>query len=182
MKIPEHAKLVFKGVIFDVYQWEQEMYDGSHATFEMLKRPDTILILPTMGDKIILSHQEQPSKPAFDSFLGGRAEEGEDSLESAKRELLEEGGLVSDNWELIKTYEPFSKFEWKIYLYVARDCKKIAEQHLDPGEKITLYEASFEEFVKKISNESFWGGEITLDILLMEKRGELEEFRKKIFG
>lgn len=38
--IPENAKLVFKGKIFDTYQWEQEMYDGSRVTFEKIKRPD----------------------------------------------------------------------------------------------------------------------------------------------
>ncbi|KKP89624.1 MAG: NUDIX hydrolase [Candidatus Moranbacteria bacterium GW2011_GWC2_37_73] len=27
--IPEHAKKVFSGTFFDVYQWEQEMFDGS---------------------------------------------------------------------------------------------------------------------------------------------------------
>ena len=35
--IPENAKRVFKGIIFDVYQWEQELYNGSKAVFEKLK-------------------------------------------------------------------------------------------------------------------------------------------------
>jgi len=30
---------VHQGVIFDVYQWEQEMYDGSIKIFEKLKTP-----------------------------------------------------------------------------------------------------------------------------------------------
>ncbi len=38
MKIPPNAKRVFKGIIFDVYQWQQKMFDGSKETFEMLKR------------------------------------------------------------------------------------------------------------------------------------------------
>ena len=44
--MPEHAKKVFSGVMFDVYQWEQEMYDGSTATFEKLTRPDTAQVIP----------------------------------------------------------------------------------------------------------------------------------------
>lgn len=35
--IPDHAKCVFKGVIFDVYQWEQKLYNGTTTTFEKLK-------------------------------------------------------------------------------------------------------------------------------------------------
>lgn len=38
--IPEQAGCVFHGEIFDVYQWQQEMFDGSYERFEMLRRPD----------------------------------------------------------------------------------------------------------------------------------------------
>ncbi len=34
--IPDHATCVFRGMLFDVYQWQQEMFDGSIETFEML--------------------------------------------------------------------------------------------------------------------------------------------------
>lgn len=183
MKIPENAKRVFKGVIFDVYQWDQKMFDGSTETFEMIKRPDTIQILATKGDKIVLTEQEQPAKPPFSAFLGGRGEEGEEPLKTAKRELLEEAGLESDDWELYKTYEPYSKFDWTICLFIARNCKKVAEQHLDPGERIKLVELNFEEFLDKIENEHFWGQEIANDIYRMKHDTEkLEEFRKKLFG
>lgn len=57
---------MFKGVIFDVYQWEQEMFDGTTQTFEKLKRPDTIMVIPVTEDgKIILTEQEQPGKKPF---------------------------------------------------------------------------------------------------------------------
>jgi len=44
--LPENAKLVFKGVVFDTYQWEIDGYDGSKKTFKKLKRPDTAMIIP----------------------------------------------------------------------------------------------------------------------------------------
>ena len=54
-KFPPQAKRVFKGMIFDVYQWEQEMYDGSTHTFEKIIRPDTVLVIPVTEDgKIII--------------------------------------------------------------------------------------------------------------------------------
>lgn len=37
-KIPDHAELVFKGVLHDVYQWQQEAFDGSFLTFEAIRR------------------------------------------------------------------------------------------------------------------------------------------------
>ena len=69
MKIPDNAKLVFKGVIFDVYQWQQELFDGSQATFEALKRPGTVQVIPTVGDRVLLSYEEQPGKPRRHTFL-----------------------------------------------------------------------------------------------------------------
>ncbi|MFZ2149837.1 MAG: hypothetical protein WAV15_01615 [Minisyncoccia bacterium] len=31
--IPPDAKRVFRGVVFDVYHWEQELYDGARTIF-----------------------------------------------------------------------------------------------------------------------------------------------------
>ena len=43
--IPSEAERVFAGEIYDVYQWPQAMPDGSVQTFEMLKRPDTVMVI-----------------------------------------------------------------------------------------------------------------------------------------
>ena len=49
--VPKEAKKVFSGVIYDVYQWPQEMFDGSMQTFEMLGRPDTVKILAVLSEE-----------------------------------------------------------------------------------------------------------------------------------
>ncbi|HSX38611.1 MAG TPA: NUDIX hydrolase [Chlamydiales bacterium] len=182
MKLPQNAKSVFKGKIFEVFQWDQELYDGSTETFEGLKRPDTIQIIPTLGGKILLSHEEQPNKPLSFTFLGGRAESGEEPLVTAKRELLEEAGVESDEWELIKTYESEGKIQWDTYLFVARNCKKAAEPNLDAGERIEVKEVSWDEFLEIVSSEKFWGRDIANDILRMRlDKGKIEEFKSKLF-
>lgn len=149
-KIPSHAERVFKGQIFDVYQWQQEMFDGSTATFECLKRPNTVLVIAMQGDDILYAEQEQPGKKPFISLFGGRAEEGEEPLETAKRELQEETGFTSDDWQLLFTKVIGGKIDWTLYYYVARNCVKTAETHLDPGEKITVKSTSLEGFLKDI--------------------------------
>jgi ADP-ribose pyrophosphatase len=59
--IPKHAKKVFSGIIFDVYHWEQELYDGTSTTFEALKRRGTAIVLPILyNGNILLCIQEQP--------------------------------------------------------------------------------------------------------------------------
>lgn len=183
MKIPKDAKLVFKGKIFDTYQWEQEVYDGTSEIYEGLKRPNTIQIIPTIGDKVYLSYEEQPNKPLSHTFLGGRAEEGEEPLVTAKRELLEEAGFESSDWELLKVYQNGGKIEWDTYLFVARNCKKVTDPSLDAGEKIEVKEVSFNEFLNIVSSENFWSRDIANDILRMRLDSKkLEEFRKKLLS
>lgn len=156
-QIPESAKKVFSGVVFDVYQWDQEMYDGTTEVFEMLKRADTTEVIAVKDDKILIQEQEQPNKPRFLSFPGGRVEKGENPLVGAKRELLEETGFASDHWEPIHDVDPSSKFDWTIYVYIARECYFVQEMQLDAGEKITLRWVSFEELLDLVdSGELHW--------------------------
>jgi ADP-ribose pyrophosphatase len=182
MKLPQAAKLVFQGKIFSVYQWEQKLYDGTSATFEMLKRTGTIQVIPTADDHIYLSYEEQPTKPRSYTLFGGRQEENEDPLVTAKRELLEETGFESDDWELLKTYENGGKIEWPMYVYVARNCRKVTDQKLDPGEKIEIKKVTFNEFIDITSSETFWGQIFSNDILRMRLNEEkFTEFKKKLF-
>lgn len=184
MKLPEKAQKVFTGKIFDVYQWDQTLYDGSTAVFEMLKRPNTLQVIAVQDGKIAITYEEQPTKGPFYSLIGGRQDEGETPLEGAKRELLEESGLVSDYWVLYKTYMPYTKIDWEIYTFIARNCKKVNEQSLDGGEKITIQSVTFEEFVETIFSEKFYGREIAYDLMQMMYREpeKLEEFKKQLFG
>jgi ADP-ribose pyrophosphatase len=180
MKIPAEAKRVFKGIIFDVYQWPQKMFDGTESTFEMLKRPNTIEVIAIKDGKIVLAHQSQPTKPDFYSLFGGRAEENEEPMETAKRELLEESGLSSQKWELYKIFHPSHKIDWDIYTYIAKDCKKVAEPELDSGEQIEIKECTFDEFVEIVLSEKYWGNELVMDILRMKVEGSLENFKNKL--
>jgi len=157
------------------------MYDGSTETFEMLGRCNTVQIIATDGEKIFLASEEQPGIKRECTLFGGRIDEGEEPLACAKRELMEEAGMESDDWELLKTYDPYTKTEWTIYLYVARNVKKVAEQKLDPGEKIETKEVDFDRFIDiAIHTPNFSGKDIALDIARMKIKGELDGLRDKI--
>lgn len=164
--IPADAKKVFEGVIFEVYQWEQEMFDGSIQTFERLKRPNTAQVIAVAGDKVLTLIEEQPnSKKPCPSIPGGRCDEGETPLESAQRELLEETGYVSEDWQLWKEEDPVGKMEWTIYTFVARNCLKQQEPHLDAGERIELKPVSFDEFLALSDDPLFYSPDLIPDML-----------------
>ena len=164
--IPEHAKKVFSGELFDVYQWQQKMYDGSMATFEKLKRPDTVVVYAVLPDgKILLTKQEQPGKNAFIGAAGGRVEAGEDVLAAAKRELLEETGYEAEELLLWDARQPTSKIDWAVYTFIAKGAKKVADMNLDAGEKIELMPVSFDEFLDIASDTHFIEQETMIRVL-----------------
>lgn len=182
--IPKHARMVFKGVLFEVWQWEQELFDGSTQTFERLKRPNTVQVIAAVGDKILIQDEQQPDAPrAFPSIPGGRADENEMPLHAAQRELMEESGYSSDDWELWREDNPVGKLQWTIYTFIARRCSKTGEPHMDAGERITSRLVSFDEFLDLSNNPDFYSPEIVSELLRMRlDPAKKEEFRRNIFG
>lgn len=152
--IPSEAKQVFQGEIYGVYQWPQEMFDGSRATFEMVRRPDTVKIIAVKGDKIVIVKQRQPTLDWYYDFPSGRHDHAEETeLGAAKRELREETGMVFENWKLIGVKQPFIKIDWLVYTFLATDFVEQGPQELDAGEEIEVMEMSFGQ-VKELSNQS----------------------------
>jgi 8-oxo-dGTP pyrophosphatase MutT (NUDIX family) len=172
--IPDDAERVFTGEIFDVYQWPQQMYDGSFATFEMLKRDDTAGAICIMGDgKIIVLNENQPHSNPRVNFPAGHVDpEDETTLVAAQREVREETGYSFKNWRLIKVWQPYGKIEDFIYLYLAWDVESKAEPIDMPGEKITLNFLSFEEVKQKVQAREGYLGE---DIDIFEKVNSVDE-------
>jgi 8-oxo-dGTP pyrophosphatase MutT (NUDIX family) len=165
--MPDDSKLVFKGVIFDVYQWQQKMYDGTFATFEQLKRADAVAVIPVLPDgKILLIEEEQPNYKRMHIDLPmGRIEEGEDPLHAAKRELLEETGHEASEWILFHSYQPVNKIEWAIFTFVAKGVRRVAEKSLDIGEKIELKPVSRKDFFDLVLEQDVGGPPLIRTVL-----------------
>jgi len=147
--IPSNAERVFSGIIYDTYHWEQELYDGTKATFEMLKRPDTVKVIAIDENKIIVLEQEQPNHGLFYDIPGGtHSYDKEDELAAAKRELLEETGMTFKEWTLVNVVQPHNKIEQFVYIFRATDLVSEVEQNLDPGEKINVKRLSLDDAKK----------------------------------
>jgi ADP-ribose diphosphatase len=144
--IPPEAKRVFKGIIYDVYQWPLMGYDGRERIFEMLKRPDTIEVLALKGDKLIVVEETQPDSGPYYGLPGGRHDyDSETEVEAAKREMLEETGMTFKTWRLINVQQAHNKIEHFVYLFLATDFISQTHQNLDGGEKINVLERTLPE-------------------------------------
>ncbi len=157
MPIPNDAKKVFSGVIFDVYQWPVKMYDGSIVMYEKVKRLDSVgIIAVTQEKKIIVLVQRQPGITGeFIGLPSGRVERGENPFSAAKREFREETGYESREWNLWDCAQPLEKVDWASYTFIARNCQLSSQPMLDPGERINLKMVGYEEFIELVFKPYF---------------------------
>lgn len=159
------------------------MFDGSIAIFERVKRPDVTHTIATVGDSILVEDQQQPDSNPFISLPGGRVDKGEEPLASAKRELREETGYVSDDWELLSEKPTEPQGERTIYSYIARDCRLAGAAEPDAGEKISVRKIGFERFLM-LSDEPLFRHSDMVEMLLRARfiPEEREKLKRKLFG
>lgn len=169
--IPDHAEKVFEGILYDVYQWPQEMFDGSTETFEMLKRPDSVVVMAIHEGRIVVIDEEQPGGIVRRSSLPkGRVDARDETvLAAAQREMLEETGMEFNDWRLLQITQPEHKIEWFVYYFVAQN--KIAQHEVahDAGEKITVNLVEFTDLKKSNSR-------LDKDLRALNETHSLEEF------
>lgn len=182
-KIPPHAKKVFQGDVYEIYQWPQQMFDGTVKTFEVAKRLPGVSIIATHQDKIVILHQRQPNTDWHHTLPGGYMDKpGENPLEAAERELLEETGLKSEQIFHWKTYNPGGRLDSDLHFFIAPNCQKIAEQSLDGGEEIVVQFVDFEEFLEFAHHENFHSRSLIIEMLKAKlDPNHKNEFKKLIF-
>jgi ADP-ribose pyrophosphatase len=171
--VPEEAIRVFQGVIYDVYHWDQPLFDGTTEVFEMLKRPDTVVTIAIKDGRLVVVHEEQPhfTKPLYGLPMGRHDVASETELEAAQRELREETGLVFDTWRLIDITQPDRKVESFVYVFLATDFVEEVEQVLDGGERISVKLMDRDEAVAAAKSDA----SRYLPTAMLESLGSIDE-------
>ncbi|HMG46577.1 MAG TPA: NUDIX hydrolase [Allosphingosinicella sp.] len=164
--IPDHARVAYEGTLFDVVQWDQELFDGTVASFEKVKRPDTAYVIPvTAAGDLVIVEQTQSGSQTYYGLIGGRIEKDEAPEEAARRELLEEAGLRADGFELLDSFQFLPKIDWAIFVYVARGISAAENASPDAGEKIRTVTLSLGQFLNLLTEDRFGDLEIALRFL-----------------
>ncbi len=180
--IPKNGKCVFSGIRFSIYQWEQQLFDGSYSTFEKAKRRSSVSLLPIVDkSKIILTKQSQPGTKPFYSCVGGVVDDNERIEETAKRELLEETGMKSKKLKFWYSEQPTGVIEWSVYWFIAKHCSVVQPTTPDSGEKIEILKVNFEDFFEIVISNNFRDKELTLKLLQLKERNKLPKVKEMFF-
>ena len=137
--------------IFKVLSREMKIESENHsATFSILDAPDWINVIAlTPENEIVLVEQYRYGieKPTLE-LPGGVCDPGESPFESSKRELLEETGYSSKDWENLGRVSSNPAMQTNYtHTFLAINCEKVAEQVLDGNERINVHVMPLVEFL-----------------------------------
>lgn len=134
--------------------WEGERFwveidDDGH---EIARTPDAVAIVAVDAqDRIVLVRQDRP--PAGKKLLelpAGLIDDGEEPLESARRELREETGLHGGTWkELWSFFSSPGFIDERITMFAAEGLEE-GERDLDDGEEVEIVRWSKPELLASL--------------------------------
>ena len=119
-----------------------QLPDGRiNPEYYVLEYPDwvNVIAITKEGEFVMVRQYRHGLKDVFTELVAGVIEKGEEPLEAAKRELLEETGYAGGEWELnmVISQNP-STSDNLTYSFVARGVEKVAGQNLDATEDISV--------------------------------------------
>ncbi|MBO9665654.1 MAG: NUDIX hydrolase [Bdellovibrio sp.] len=170
------SKQIFKGRFLKVEQDQVQAPDGRIYTREYITHPGAAMMIPLLPNgNVVMVHQYRHAvKQVMLEFPAGKRDNGESSLLTAQRELVEEVGYQAGELQLLTTIHPVIGYsDEHIDLYLAKNLSK-TEQKLDHGEFLEVVEMNPKDLIQlvregKVSDVKTQIGAFWLDKILREE-------------
>lgn len=143
---------VYDGHIIKVRLDEAELPDGSCAPREVVVHPGGVgIALEDADGKFFFVRQYRYGQGiVMLEYPAGKKEPGEDPLETAKREIVEETGYEGEGFVRLGSLVPTPAYDSEVIeLYYAKQGKFLG-QHLDADENINLTKLSLDEITELV--------------------------------
>lgn len=173
-----HSQTVFQGYVFTVDRDEVLLENGASTTRDVVRHSGATCIVPLDKDGgvyVVRQFRYAVGEELWE-LPAGRLEEGEESLETAKRELEEECGLAAAQYTYLQPLYPSVGYSGEvIHLWAAQDLSPVP-MHLDEEEFLTPVKLPLEEAVAMVLRGEIRDGKTIAGLLkvrLMRERGLL---------
>lgn len=153
-----------------VYEDKIKLPSGSIIDdYTVVEKPDYVIIVATDESANLISLREYKygAGEIVNTLPGGHIVKNELIIESAKRELLEETGYTSTNWQTLGYfYDYASKDCHKAYFVKATNAKKTSATKYEDTESINIRTVSIDQVKKEVKNGE-WKASVALAALVM---------------
>jgi 8-oxo-dGTP pyrophosphatase MutT (NUDIX family) len=142
--------------------------------FHVLEYPDWVCVLPLTNDEEVVMVQQYRHgvERVCVEFPAGVVEPGEDVMEAAKRELLEETGYEATDWEYLGDCAPEpSRHSNRAHMVVARGGARAHAPRPDENEVISVRTLPVTELRQLIASDEFVHGVHHAALLLASLKG-----------
>jgi ADP-ribose pyrophosphatase len=136
------SKDIYVGAVMALRADEVEMPGGRVVVRETLEHPGAVAIAALDDDdRLMMIHQyRHPVRRRLWELPAGLLDvDGEDPLETAKRELAEESGLAATDWSVLVDVVPSPGFsDESVRVYLARGLSEVGRPELGDDEEADL--------------------------------------------
>lgn len=140
---------ILKGRFLHAFRDTVRLSDGREATREYVIHPGAVMVIAQLDDgQLVMERQYRyPMKAVMVEFPAGKLDQGENSLECARRELREETGYTARQWARAGVMHPVISYSTEfIDIWFARDLR-LGDRKLDDGELLDVFTARPEELL-----------------------------------
>jgi ADP-ribose pyrophosphatase len=139
--------IVYAGKFLEIHKDKVRLPDGKETFREYVHHPGAVAVVAlTAEGAVILERQHRyPLRRDFIEIPAGKIDEGEATLDCAKRELMEETGYAAADWQRLGLiHNAIGYSDESIEIWLAKELEK-REAKLDAGEFLEVFTQPFDE-------------------------------------
>ena len=140
------------------YDWQENPRNGHTVKATVLEAPDwvNVVALTPTGELVVVKQYRFGTRGITIEIPAGIIEAGESTQNAAARELLEETGYTSDDWEYLGWVAPNPAYlNNRCHHWLAQDAQQTAAPALDEGENLEVLVLSQKQLKREVQSGLF---------------------------